>query len=139
MEKKKYGHETTVIFQDKKPLSVKIKEWFNDQIKKVNLDEHRLLRKNVVEQKYIKFQTSMDISIDQMADEFEKCTLLLKMRDYYSRLKIVYYSFCKYGYTITININGWLCSNWIKYKTSIGHGNMALYINPFFGQKLFIN
>lgn len=50
-----------------------------------------------------------------------------KSADHYGRLKIVDYAIMTYGYKGAIDSNGWLCTNWKKYKKSIGHGNLWNY------------
>ena len=62
-----------------------------------------------------------------MAFQFERCKMNLNLWDHYGRLRIVHYSLMKYGFANTIDPNGWLCKNWKKYKTSIGHGNLWHY------------
>lgn len=99
---------------DKVPYNVEIKYWFNDALKK----SERMQLGN---------DTSKKIDIVLMAKEFESCTLPLELWDHYGRLKIVYYAIRNYGFNNTIDKNGWLCTNWIKYKTSIGHGNLWHY------------
>lgn len=73
------------------------------------------------------FNTSSNISDMDMMSMFSSCTLDLKFWDHYGRLRIVYLSLTKHGYDDTINTNGWLCSNWKIYKTSIGHGHLWNY------------
>ena len=108
---------------DTKPIDVKVKEWFNNALKKTNPMRISNTPQSISTDRY----TESTIPIKQMANEFEQCTLPLEMWNHYGRLKIVYYSLCKYGFTDTINPNEWLCTNWIKYKTSIGHGNLWHY------------
>src|SRR5438046_9672841 len=71
--------------------------------------------------------TSTNIPIQLLAKEFQDCTLKLDLWNHYGRLRIVYYSLINYGFKNSIDQNGWLCKNWIKYKTSIGHGNLWHY------------
>lgn len=72
-------------------------------------------------------QTSKTIDSDEMMMLFENNTMELKLWDHYGRLRMVYLSLHKKGYKDTINVDGWLCKNWRKYKTSIGHGDLWNY------------
>jgi hypothetical protein len=66
----------------------------------------------------------------QMSDlvkQFESNTLPLSKWNHYSRLKIVYYALKIYGYSNAIDQKGWLCTNWINYKSSVGHGHLWNY------------
>lgn len=71
--------------------------------------------------------TSRTIIYEDMAKQFENATLPLHIWDHFGRLKIVGYSLIKYGYENSIDPNGWLCTNWKKYKTTIGHGHLWNY------------
>ena len=91
------------------------KEWFNNTIITTNVAKSQIVL------------TSINIPIQEMAKQFQDCTMPLKLWDHYGRLRIVYYAIMKYGFDNAINSNGWLCTNWFKYKTSIGHGNLWHY------------
>jgi hypothetical protein len=83
--------------------------------------------------------TSTTIPIKTMALQFQNETLDIELWDHYGRLKIVYYAIITYGYSEAINPNGWLCSNWKKYKTSIGHGHLWHYtLTRFWATVLYI-
>ena len=66
-------------------------------------------------------------SIKTRRTQFEDNTLPITFWDHYGRLRIVFFSILHYGYKNTIDQNGWLCTNWKKYKHSIGHGNLWNY------------
>lgn len=91
------------------------KEWFNYIINK----------KNII--KPIIKLNSQTISAIELAKNFKNGTLDLELWDHYGRLRIVFISLINNGYDETINPNGWLCKNWKKYKTSIGHGHLWHY------------
>lgn len=71
--------------------------------------------------------TSKTIKSSIMMHQFESATLQLCIWDHYGRLRIVYLALKHHGYNNTINPKGWLCTNWKKYKTTIGHGNLWNY------------
>lgn len=58
---------------------------------------------------------------------FEDTKLPMKLWDHYGRLRIVYYSLALYGFDNTIDQTQWLCTNWRKYKKSIGHEHLWNY------------
>jgi len=90
-------------------------QWFYDKIKNIaQLD---------LSDKY----TSVTIPIKEMVTQFYDNTLPITFWDHYGRLRIVFFSILHYGYKNTIDQNGWLCTNWKKYKHSIGHGNLWNY------------
>ncbi|XWV24850.1 hypothetical protein QJ856_gp0933 [Tupanvirus deep ocean] len=91
-----------------------VKSWFNDEIYKSNNNTNQQI-------------TSITIGLHEMANLFENTKLPIYMWDHYGRLRIVYYSIMTYGFIQTIDPNGWLCTNWRKYKTSIGHGHLWHY------------
>lgn len=71
--------------------------------------------------------TSKTIGSKEMMKEFENCTLPMTLWDHFGRLRVVFLSLTKFGYENTIDPNGWLCSNWKKYKMSIGHAHLWNY------------
>jgi len=71
--------------------------------------------------------TSRTVDAKEMMDSFENCTMDMRLWDHFGRIKMVYLSLKVKGYIDTINTNGWLCTNWRKYKTSIGHGDLWNY------------
>lgn len=71
--------------------------------------------------------TSRTIDPKEMMNEFENCTMDMRLWDHFGRIKMVYLSLKVKGYNDTIDTNGWLCTNWRKYKTSIGHGDLWNY------------
>lgn len=77
-----------------------------------------------------------NLSLDDLAINFVNTTLPIVDWDHRNRLRIVYYSLCNVGLEKTMNPNGWLCRNWRKYKTSIGHGNLWNYTLTMFYAKL---
>lgn len=109
----------------------KAKTWINDSVAK----QH----KQAEPQKEHLGLTSITIPVDLMAEQFQKCTMKLDLWDHYGRLKIVYYSLKKYGLSGTINSEGWLCTNWRKYKSSIGHGNLWNYTLTRFWAHILYN
>lgn len=72
-------------------------------------------------------QTSISIGTKDLMMAFENATLPMTIWDHYGRLRIVYLSLKYYGYEDSINQEGWLCHNWKKYKTSIGHAHLWNY------------
>lgn len=91
------------------------KQWF-----------YKIMR-NLKVHHYSEGETSKTINTENMIKQFENQTLGMKFWDHYGRLRIVHHSLMKYGYTNTIDQNGWLCKNWREYKTSIGHSNLWHY------------
>jgi hypothetical protein len=82
--------------------------------------------------------TSDTIPTTILVDQFQNRTLPLEIWDHYGRLRIVYYALRTYGLNNTIDKNGWLCTNWIRYKTSIGHGDLWHYsLTRFWAHILF--
>lgn len=82
--------------------------------------------------------TSRNISENILISKFINATLPLEIWDHYGRLRIVYYSLMKYGILGTMDPQGWLCTNWKKYKTSVGHGHLWHYtLTRFWAQILF--
>ena len=71
--------------------------------------------------------SSRTTQINDMVSQFEDETLPLELWDHYGRLRIVNYSLINYGFGETVNPDGWLCTNWKKYKVSIGHGKLWNY------------
>jgi hypothetical protein len=71
--------------------------------------------------------SSVNISGLRLMDEFYKGTLPIELWDHYGRLRVVWCSLIRFGYDKTINPDGWLCSSWKRYKTSIGHGDKWNY------------
>jgi len=128
------GNEITELL---KPLTDKphIKLLFGDYGAKCWFNN--MIGKSIVENKGK--MTSITIPITEMAKKFQDCTLELEMWDHYGRLRIVDYSLMKYGYKKTIDPNGWLCTNWRKYKTSIGHGNLWNYTLTRFWANILYN
>ena len=113
-----------VNYLDQWDNTLEPKEWFNtilleENIKKVK-DSSTIDVNN-------KDYTSSNIPMSVMASRFEDCVLEMKLWDHYGRLRIVHYSLQRYGYEDTIDQSGWLCTNWKKYKTSIGHGKLWHY------------
>ena len=100
--------------------------WFNKEIKKLEEAEKESKKKVILVNQGNKY-TSKNIKIMDMVKLFENCTLPIELWDHYGRLRIVHYSIRKYGFNDSINQNGWLCTNWKKYKTSIGHGDKWHY------------
>lgn len=71
--------------------------------------------------------TSVEVSDSELIAMFETATLPIKMWDHYGRLRVVFLALETRGYTDTISPDGWLCKNWRKYKTSIGHSHLWNY------------
>lgn len=71
--------------------------------------------------------TSRTINATQMMNEFHKETLPIELWDHYGRLRVVWCSIIRFGFDETIKPDGWLCSSWKRYKTSIGHGDKWNY------------
>lgn len=109
------------------------KEWFKKQLEKT---KNRINIKKTNSESDTKQVTSVNIPFETMAQQFEECRMSLALWDHYGRLKIVYYSLKKYGYNETINPDGWLCTNWRKYKTSVGHGRLWHYTLTRFWTKI---
>jgi hypothetical protein len=59
--------------------------------------------------------------------QFNKATLPIELWDHYGRLRVVWCSLQRFGYENTISKDGWLCTSWKRYKTSIGHGDKWNY------------
>lgn len=74
-----------------------------------------------------KVLSSKEMSTESLVSQFNERTLPISAWDHYGRLRIVTYSLKKYGYEATIQPDGWLCTTWRAYKTSIGHGNLWNY------------
>ena len=72
-------------------------------------------------------QTSRTIDINEMAKQFQDGTLPMAMWDHYGRLRIVHYALMRFGYKAASDPDGWLCSSWRAYKTSINHGHLWHY------------
>jgi len=87
--------------------------WFNAQVVKVPEREIKI--------------TSQNISDQMMINQFENTTLPMQLWDHYGRLRLVDISLREYGYSNTINSNGWLMKHWKAYKTSIDHGHLWHY------------
>jgi hypothetical protein len=88
-------------------------KWFIEQMNKL------ATKKNV--------PSHSAITDAQLVDMFESSVLPLMPWDHYGRLRIVHYALTKYGFDNTIDQNGWLCSNWKKYKKTIGHEHLWNY------------
>ncbi len=102
------SHIPTYVFEEE------AKSWFNDVLIRFGPRKKSKL-------------TSANISNEELVKSFENTTLPLELWDHYGRLRIVHYSLITRGYQNTIDPNGWLCTSWKKYKTSIGHGNLWHY------------
>lgn len=89
-------------------------EWINEQVMNYEVNNTSTI-------------TSKNISAIDMMKQFENETMPVSIWDHYGRLRMVYCSLVKYGLKNTIDKNGWLCTNWKKYKASIGHGNLWHY------------
>lgn len=72
-------------------------------------------------------QSSVGISNEELIAQFQDGTLPLSLWDHYGRLRVVYLALKHHGYNNTIDPNGWLCTNWKKYKTLVGHGHLWNY------------
>lgn len=83
--------------------------------------------------------TSKNIEDQEMMTQFQDQTLPLTIWDHYGRLRIVYLSIIHHGIDNTLSTNGWLCSNWKKYKDSIGHGHLWNYTLTIFWVKYIHN
>jgi len=93
--------------------SVYKKIWFNSQVEKYQPISPKI--------------TSITITNYEMATQFENATLDLSLWDHYGRLRIVYISLVNLGFEKTVDPTGWLCTNWKKYKTTIGHQHLWHY------------
>lgn len=71
--------------------------------------------------------TSKNIKAIQLMNAFYNTSLPIDLWDHYGRLRVVWCSIIKFGFEETIKKDGWLCSSWKKYKTSIGHGDKWNY------------
>lgn len=71
--------------------------------------------------------SSINISSTDLMSHFEDATLPLSTWDHYGRLRVVYLALKYHGYKDTIDPSGWLCTNWKKYKTTVGHGHLWNY------------
>ena len=100
-------------------------DWFNGKL--LNLKEST---------QKIEPNIKTNLSLDDLAINFVNTTLPIVDWDHRNRLRIVYYSLCNVGLEKTMNPNGWLCTNWRKYKTSIGHGHLWNYTLTMFYAKL---
>jgi len=87
--------------------------WFNQEVVKVAERKSKM--------------TSLNISDQNLMNQFETTTLPMQLWDHYGRLRLVDISLRKYGYSNTINQNGWLMKHWKAYKTSIDHGHLWHY------------
>lgn len=83
--------------------------------------------------------TPVSIPIKDLIDQFQNCTLPLDFWTHYCRLRIVLYSIVNYGTQQTLNPQGWLCTTWRKYKTSVGHGHLWHYTLTSFWVHLLAN
>lgn len=83
--------------------------------------------------------TSHTIPTSKLVDQFVNRTLPLDIWDHYGRLRIVYYALKTYGLNNTIDKTGWFCTNWIRYKTSIGHGDLWHYTLTRFWTHILFN
>lgn len=110
-------------------INYEAQAWFNDAITK------KRIVKEVKETKI----TSRTILAKDMATKLVNCTLELELWDHFGRLKIVDYSLGTYGYENTIDPKGWLCTNWKKYKQSIGHGHLWNYTLTRFWANILYN
>ncbi|XWV26097.1 hypothetical protein QJ857_gp0983 [Tupanvirus soda lake] len=120
-------NNTSPIYNDdNKESEYDVKSWFNEEISKP--------KNNIKPQ-----TTSITIPLYEMAQLFENANLPIYMWDHYGRLRIVYYSIMTYGFIQTIDPNGWLCTNWRKYKTSIGHGHLWHYTLTRFWAHIIYN
>lgn len=113
-----------VNYLDQWDNTLEPKEWFNTILLAENVKKVKISSKEVDD---IINYTSSSIPMPIMASRFEDCVLEMKLWDHYGRLRIVHYSLMRYGYEDTIDQSGWLCTNWKKYKTSIGHGKLWHY------------
>jgi len=95
------------------------KKWFSELVKNRTGD--------VINSVANKELTSVNISTNDLVNKFQNLTLSMNLWDHYGRLRIVYYSIMTYGLEGSIDPSGWLCTNWKRYKTSIGHGNLWHY------------
>lgn len=68
-----------------------------------------------------------NISNEDMISMFETCILPLSAWNHYGRIRVVYLALKMHGYKDSIDPDGWLCRNWKKYKTSVGHGSLWNY------------
>lgn len=67
------------------------------------------------------------ISLEKLIEKFIDCSLTINEWNHFNRLRIVYFSLVNFGYADSINQSGWLYSNWIKYKNTIGHNHLWNY------------
>jgi hypothetical protein len=97
-----------------------------------SIPRHPLYKQNVA-------LTPVTIPIKDLIDQFQKCTLPLDFWTHYCRLRIVIYSIQIYGVKATLNPEGWLCTTWRQYKTSVGHGHLWHYTLTSFWVHLLAN
>lgn len=71
--------------------------------------------------------SAVNISNENMIKMFETQTLPITAWDHYGRVRIVYLALKMHGYKNSIDPAGWLCRNWKKYKSDLGHGHLWNY------------
>lgn len=106
-----------IEYNEKQDYSPDVDKWFNDRL------YSRYSQKPSSNNKL----TSRNINAVQLMDEFHKETLPIELWDHYGRLRVVWCSIVRFGFEETIRPDGWLCSSWKRYKTSIGHGDKWNY------------
>lgn len=103
-----------------------VNRWITQQMKLNNQNNNKII-------------TSKNIDSYELIKQFEQAELPLHVWDHYGRLRIVWISLTTFGYNNTINKSGWLCKNWKKYKTSIGHGDKWNYTLTVFWTNYICN
>lgn len=92
--------------------------WFNFILQNISLN-------NITNEK--------EYTDDELITLFHLQQLPMKDWNHKQRLRIVWIHLTKYGYDNCINQSGILCTNWKKYKNSIGHSELWNYtITRFF-------
>lgn len=115
-----YGETKFIVFDGKYDDALSIDMWFNNQLYSKNkTNDAKPICNNSL--------TSRTINATQLMDEFYKETLPIELWDHYGRLRVVWCSIIRFGFEETIRPDGWLCSSWKRYKTSIGHGDKWNY------------
>lgn len=97
--------------------STKIESWFVSNLKNTKTSHAVDISK----------LSSKTINPIDLMKQFYNCTLPIDIWDHYGRLRVVWCSLVRFGLNDSINQNGWLCSSWKRYKTSIGHGDKWNY------------
>lgn len=73
--------------------------------------------------------TSKTISDKDLKQRFEDLTLPLHVWNHYSKLRLIYIACRDYGIKDTVDLKGWLCTNWKKYKSSWHYTLIRFWIN----------